>query len=89
MLCEGGGGLAGSLLGYGLMDELVVFCAPKLLADARGIPAFSGLTVAHMQDAVKLRFYSVTPVGEDLMPQIRLSGKKRAAARRRYAAAAG
>jgi len=71
VLCEGGGGLAGSLLGYGLMDELVVFCAPKLLADARGIPAFSGLTVAHMQDAVKLRFYSVTPVGEDLMIVVR------------------
>jgi len=67
LLCEGGGALAGSLLAYGLMDELVVFCAPKLLADAQGVPAFSGMTVPHMKDAAKLRFLGVTSLGEDLM----------------------
>lgn len=71
LLCEGGGGLAGSLLGYGLMDELVVFCAPKVLSDAQGVPAFSGLTVPLMQDAAKLRFVSVGTVGEDLMIVVR------------------
>lgn len=67
LLCEGGGELAGSLLSYGLMDELVLFCAPKLLADAQGVPVFSGMTVPRMKDAAKLRFLRVTPLGEDIM----------------------
>lgn len=67
LLCEGGGGLAGSLLAQDLMDELVVFYAPKLLGDTESISGFSGLTARRMTDAVKLRFLSVEPMGEDLM----------------------
>jgi diaminohydroxyphosphoribosylaminopyrimidine deaminase / 5-amino-6-(5-phosphoribosylamino)uracil reductase len=67
LLCEGGGGLAGSILAQELMDELVVFYAPKILADAESISGFSGLTAQRMTDAVKLRFLSVAPIGEDIM----------------------
>jgi diaminohydroxyphosphoribosylaminopyrimidine deaminase/5-amino-6-(5-phosphoribosylamino)uracil reductase len=67
LLCEGGGGLAGSLLGQMLMDELVVFYAPKVLADDRGVPALTGLTVPRMADAAGLRFLAVERVGEDIM----------------------
>jgi diaminohydroxyphosphoribosylaminopyrimidine deaminase/5-amino-6-(5-phosphoribosylamino)uracil reductase len=71
VLCEGGGGLAGSLLAQGLMDELVIFYAPKVLGDAGAVPGFSGLTVPVMQDAAKLRFCAVEPVGEDLLVRLR------------------
>ncbi|MHC1712089.1 MAG: bifunctional diaminohydroxyphosphoribosylaminopyrimidine deaminase/5-amino-6-(5-phosphoribosylamino)uracil reductase RibD [Solidesulfovibrio sp.] len=67
LLCEGGGGLAGSLLTQGLMDELVIFYAPKILGDNAAISGFSGLAAEHMADAVKLRFLSMEAVGEDMM----------------------
>jgi diaminohydroxyphosphoribosylaminopyrimidine deaminase/5-amino-6-(5-phosphoribosylamino)uracil reductase len=67
VLCEGGGGLAGSLLRQGLMDELVVFYAPKVLADAKALPGFSGLSVPRMAQAAGFRFLAVERVGEDLM----------------------
>jgi diaminohydroxyphosphoribosylaminopyrimidine deaminase/5-amino-6-(5-phosphoribosylamino)uracil reductase len=67
LLCEGGGGLAGSLLTQGLMDELVVFYAPKILGDAAAISGFSGLAAERMADAAKLRFLSMEAVGEDMM----------------------
>ncbi len=67
VLCEGGGGLAGALLAQGLLDELRLFYAPKVLGDERGVPAFSGLAVPRLADAFGLRFCDVRPVGEDLL----------------------
>ncbi|MHC1791597.1 bifunctional diaminohydroxyphosphoribosylaminopyrimidine deaminase/5-amino-6-(5-phosphoribosylamino)uracil reductase RibD [Solidesulfovibrio sp.] len=67
ILCEGGGGLAGTLLGQGLVDELAVFYAPKVLADAAAIPGFSGLAVPRMADAAGFRFSAVERVGEDIL----------------------
>lgn len=71
ILCEGGGGLAGTLVGQGLADELALFYAPKVLADDRAIAGFSGLSVPRMADAAGFRFCSVTRVGEDILAMAR------------------
>lgn len=67
LLCEGGGGLAGSLLIQGLADELALFYAPKLLGDAEGLPAFRGRDIAHMADAAAFRFTATERCGDDLL----------------------
>ena len=71
MLCEGGGGLAGTLVGQGLADELALFYAPKVLADDRARAGFSGLAVPCMADAAGFRFCAVTRVGEDILATLR------------------
>ena len=67
LLCEGGGGLAGSLLTQGLADELALFYAPKILGDAEALPAFRGRDIARMADAAGVRFLKTERVGEDIL----------------------
>lgn len=42
LFCEGGAGLAGALLGHGLVDRLIIFQAPVLLG-AGALPAFGSV----------------------------------------------
>ncbi|MBI3775899.1 MAG: bifunctional diaminohydroxyphosphoribosylaminopyrimidine deaminase/5-amino-6-(5-phosphoribosylamino)uracil reductase RibD [Gammaproteobacteria bacterium] len=62
---EAGAALSGALLQAGLVDELILYVAPKLLGDtARGLfqlPSFSALA-----DAVSLELTDVRMVGEDV-----------------------
>ena len=71
VLCEGGGGLAGSLLTQGLADELALFYAPKVLGDAEALPAFRGRDIAHMADAASFRLLDANRCGEDLLVRAR------------------
>lgn len=62
---EAGATLAGALLRGGLVDELIVYLAPKLLGnDARGLCALPGLT--QLADAPEFSFSDVRQVGADL-----------------------
>lgn len=62
---EGGAQLAGALFAAGLVDELVLYLAPKLLGDsARGLIALPGLE--SLAQAPQFRFADVQQVGEDL-----------------------
>lgn len=62
---EAGAGLAGALLQAGLVDELIVYMAPKLLGNAaRGLCELPGLE--QLADAPALNFSDVRLVGEDL-----------------------
>jgi diaminohydroxyphosphoribosylaminopyrimidine deaminase/5-amino-6-(5-phosphoribosylamino)uracil reductase len=61
---EAGHLLNGSLVRAGLVDEFLVYMAPRLLGQGRGL-ADLGL-LERLQDGVSLRFMSATPVGEDL-----------------------
>lgn len=62
---EAGASLAGALLQAGLVDELIVYLAPKLLGDqGRGLCQLPGLD--RLADAPGLIFRDVRQVGEDL-----------------------
>lgn len=65
-LCEGGGGLAMNLAAQGLMDELIIFQAPRILGDENAASAFSGMTAKGMDEAMDLRMASHAVCGDDL-----------------------
>lgn len=67
---EAGPKLAGSLLKLGLVDELIVYIAPKLLGDsARGLVNLPAL--AQLSDAPKFEFTDAQKVGDDLRVRLR------------------
>ena len=61
---EAGHKLNGSFVRAGLVDEFLIYVAPKLLGTGRELAAFGPLQA--LSDSVALRFVSVTPVGDDL-----------------------
>lgn len=62
---EAGANLAGALLQAGVVDELIVYLAPKLLGEhARGLCVLPGLE--KLADAPQFSFSDITLVGKDL-----------------------
>lgn len=61
---EAGHKLNGSLVREGLVDEFLIYMAPKLLGIGRDLAAFGPLDT--LEGALELAFISVTPVGPDL-----------------------
>lgn len=69
---EAGHKLNGSLLREGLVDELLVYLAPTLVGQGRGMANFGPLD--SLSEALPLEFLSSTPVGPDLRLLARLQG---------------
>ncbi len=61
---EAGAKLNGSFVREGLVDEWLVYMAPKLLGSGRGLAAFGPLQA--LADAVALRFHAIDRIGDDL-----------------------
>lgn len=70
---EAGFKLNGSLLREGLVDEFLVYLAPKLLGPGQGMVHIGPL--ASLQEAVPLEFVDVDPVGADLRIVARIPGR--------------
>ena len=70
---EAGSKLNGSLIRAGLVDEFVLYLAPKLLGPGQGMAAFGPLQ--SLADAVALQFQSVERVGADLRIVARVAGR--------------
>ena len=70
---EAGHKLNGSFLREGLVDELLVYLAPKLLVQGAGLSNFGPLQ--QLQDGVALHFTAVDRVGEDLRIVARVRGR--------------
>ena len=70
---EAGCKLNGSLIGAGLVDEFLLYLAPKLLGPGQGMAAFAPLQ--SLADAVALQFQSVDRVGADLRIVARVAGR--------------
>ena len=65
VLVEAGATLSGSFIEAGLVDELIVFIAPKLLgSDGRPLLGMSGLN--ELSDAIEFKVESVEQVGADI-----------------------
>ncbi len=71
---EAGERLNASLLRAGLVDELLVYLAPKLLGPGRAMAALPAL--AALEGALPLRFIDVHPLGEDLRLRARPPGRE-------------
>jgi diaminohydroxyphosphoribosylaminopyrimidine deaminase/5-amino-6-(5-phosphoribosylamino)uracil reductase len=70
---EAGFKLNGSLVREGLVDEFLVYLAPKLLGQGAGMAAFGPL--ASLADAVPLQFESTAKLGPDLRVLARIPGR--------------
>ncbi len=71
---EAGFKLNGSLVREGLVDECLVYLAPKLLGQGgQGLAAFGPL--ARLQDGLALRFLSMDAVGPDVRLVARVDGR--------------
>ena len=70
---EAGHKLNGSFIREGLVDEFLVYLAPKLLGVGQGMASFGPLTT--LSDAVDLSFHSVAQIGPDLRVLARPLGR--------------
>jgi diaminohydroxyphosphoribosylaminopyrimidine deaminase/5-amino-6-(5-phosphoribosylamino)uracil reductase len=74
---EAGHKLNGSLLREGLIDELLIYLAPKLIGDGFGMASqpFSGGPLTALDGALPLEFRTVDRLGPDLRILARLAGR--------------
>lgn len=72
---EAGHKLNGSLIRAGLVDELLVYLAPKLLGPGRGMTNLAPLD--SLAQALELEFKSVGMIGADLRIVARVAGRDR------------
>jgi diaminohydroxyphosphoribosylaminopyrimidine deaminase / 5-amino-6-(5-phosphoribosylamino)uracil reductase len=64
LLVEAGAGLAGAFFRQGLVDEMVIYMAPKMMgSQARGM---FDLSLSIMDEALPLRFIDVRTIGRDI-----------------------
>ena len=70
---EAGHKLNGSLVSAGLVDEFVVYLAPKLLGIGQGMASFGPLR--SLADAHDLQFTDTTIVGSDVRLRARVNGR--------------
>lgn len=72
---EAGHKLNGSLVREGLVDEFLVYLAPRLLGAGRGMVNIGPL--AELSQAIALEFRETTPIGPDLRILARIPGRDR------------
>lgn len=70
---EAGHRLNGSLIREGLVDELLIYLAPKLLGQGRDMASWGPLS--DLEQALQLDFRSTTMVGPDLRLLARVTGR--------------
>ncbi|WP_322895145.1 MULTISPECIES: bifunctional diaminohydroxyphosphoribosylaminopyrimidine deaminase/5-amino-6-(5-phosphoribosylamino)uracil reductase RibD [unclassified Yoonia] len=66
VFCEGGGMLAASLLGAGLVDDLVVMTAGCAIG-AEGTPSLAAMGIGRLVDAPRFGLHDLARLGDDVM----------------------
>lgn len=69
---EAGARLNGALLSAGLVDELLVYSAPLLLGEGRGMAALGPFET--LAQGLRWRYVDVQPLGADLRSRLRVAG---------------
>ena len=72
VLLEGGAQLNASFLHAGLVDEVYVFIAPKIIGGKEAKTPVEGRGIARMVDAVELQKVEVERIGEDVLVKGRI-----------------
>ena len=72
---EAGAALNGALLAAGLVDEVVLYLAPKMIGKGRDMASFGPLSA--LSEAVALDFISSDRIGPDLRIVARMAGRDR------------
>ncbi len=70
VFCEGGGQLAASLLGAGLVDRLMVFTAGLALG-SDGVPGLGALGLDDLQLATRFKLHNQRRIGDDVLAEWR------------------
>jgi diaminohydroxyphosphoribosylaminopyrimidine deaminase / 5-amino-6-(5-phosphoribosylamino)uracil reductase len=70
---EAGEKLNASLLRAGLVDELLLYVAPRLLGEGRAMASIGAL--AHLRDSLDFEFIDIERVGADLRLRLRPPGR--------------
>ena len=70
---EAGATLNGALIEAGLVDEFLIYLAPKLLGAGRGMVDFAPL--ADLTQAMPMNFVSVDKIGHDVRLLARVTGR--------------
>lgn len=73
VLLEAGHGLNGSFVKEGLVDEFLVYLAPKWLGKGSGMSNFG--PIDKLEDGVQLQFRSTETLGDDLRILARVAGR--------------
>ena len=73
---EAGSGLNGALLAADCIDELLIYMAPMLLGEGKGMAQVPALT--HLEDAHKFEFIDVKQIGADIRMRVRVTDHWRA-----------
>lgn len=71
LLCEGGGGVLGSLHDAGMLDELEVFIAPKLIGNQNAISPLGGVGLSYVCDSASYRLVNQELIEQDLHARYR------------------
>ncbi len=73
VLIEGGGQILGSAFDQGLVDEAVVFIAPRLIGGSRAPSALSGKGVSLIAQSQRIENLKIRRIGPDMLYHFRLS----------------
>jgi diaminohydroxyphosphoribosylaminopyrimidine deaminase/5-amino-6-(5-phosphoribosylamino)uracil reductase len=73
VLVEGGAALVGSMLDQGLVDQVLVFVAPKILGDERGTPAITGQLRDLIDESTLLELREVERIEDDVLLDYRVN----------------
>jgi diaminohydroxyphosphoribosylaminopyrimidine deaminase/5-amino-6-(5-phosphoribosylamino)uracil reductase len=72
---EAGAALNGALLAAGLVDEMVLYMAPRMIGQGRNMASFGPLKA--LSEAIELDFISTDRIGPDLRIVARIAGRDR------------
>lgn len=71
LLVEGGPELVGAFFRQGLVDEVLLFLAPKVLGNMKALDWITGLDIASLEEALELEWIEARRAGRDLVLRAR------------------